>query len=288
MPIFLPWTNFKCILSIATLAIANLPSRPILAQASSSIPIAHAHNDYEHERPLHDALQAGFTSVEADVYLVDNELLVAHDRRDTSPGRSLESLYLNPLRQHFSKRADHSPHKTFWLMIDVKSDATATHRKIQSVLKMYPDLVAKIQNSRTQQVNSQATPDSQAPPVRVVISGNRAKEDILQSQPRLSGIDGRLSDLQSALSSEAMPWISDNWRSHFRWRGQNEFPQEERKKLRRYVKQVHEDGRLLRFWATPDSPALWDELLDAKVDLINADDLRGLQSHLQKRAQQQN
>ena len=118
-----------------------------------------------------------------------------------------------------------------------------------------------------------------------MISGNRDKEDILQSRPRISGIDGRLSDLQSALSSEAMPWISDNWRSHFRWRGQNEFPEEERKKLRRYVKQVHDDGRLLRFWATPDSPALWDELLDAKVDLINVDDLRGLQSHLQKRSQ---
>ena len=255
------------------------PASPIFAQVSSSGPIAHAHNDYEHERPLYDALQAGFTSVEADVYLVDNELLVAHDRSDTSPSRSLESLYLNPLRQHFSKRTDTSTPQTFWLMIDVKSEPTATHRKIQSVLQKYPDLVTKIQNLRSQ------SGESPAPPVRVVISGNRDKEDILQSRPRISGIDGRLSDLPSALSSEAMPWISDNWRSHFRWRGQNEFPEEERKKLRRYVKQVHEDGRLLRFWATPDSPALWDELLDAKVDLINVDDLRGLQSHLQKRSQ---
>jgi hypothetical protein len=40
----------------------------------------------------------------------------------------------------------------------------------------------------------------------------------------------------------------------------------------------------LRFWATPDSPAVWDELLNAGVDLINADDLRGLQAHMRQRA----
>lgn len=60
---------------------------------------AHAHNDYEHDRPLHDALDHGFTSVEADVYLVDGELLVAHDPWDVRPERSLRSLYLDPLRE---------------------------------------------------------------------------------------------------------------------------------------------------------------------------------------------
>ena len=58
---------------------------------------AHAHNDYEHARPLHDALDHGFTSVEADIWLVDGELLVAHDLEDVRPGRTLESLYLQPL-----------------------------------------------------------------------------------------------------------------------------------------------------------------------------------------------
>ena len=30
---------------------------------------AFAHNDYEHERPLYDALQNGFTNIEADIIL---------------------------------------------------------------------------------------------------------------------------------------------------------------------------------------------------------------------------
>jgi len=69
------------------------------AVAGAGLERAHAHNDYEHDRPLYDALSRGFKSVEADVWLVGGELLVAHDREDVRRGRTLESLYLAPLRQ---------------------------------------------------------------------------------------------------------------------------------------------------------------------------------------------
>jgi hypothetical protein len=51
------------------------------AEPDSVIPLvnAHAHNDYEHDRPLFDALDHGFCSVEADIHLVDGQLLVAHN-----------------------------------------------------------------------------------------------------------------------------------------------------------------------------------------------------------------
>src|SRR5438105_9622444 len=60
---------------------------------------AHAHNDYEHTRPLFDALDQGFNSVEADVFLVDGKLLVGHARYDLRTNRTLESLYLDPMRE---------------------------------------------------------------------------------------------------------------------------------------------------------------------------------------------
>src|SRR5688572_1847327 len=62
---------------------------------------AHAHNDYEHARPLLDALDHGFCSVEADIWLTPEGLLVGHDRKDLQPGRTLEALYLEPLRERF-------------------------------------------------------------------------------------------------------------------------------------------------------------------------------------------
>jgi len=46
---------------------------------------AHSHNDYAHTRPLLDALDQGFCSVEADIYLENGQLLVGHDKKDLTP-----------------------------------------------------------------------------------------------------------------------------------------------------------------------------------------------------------
>src|SRR5437016_4155385 len=72
-----------------------------LRETKSPTPLirAHAHNDYEHARPLLDALEHGFCSVEADIWLVDGKLLVAHDLDKVKPERTLQALYLDPLRE---------------------------------------------------------------------------------------------------------------------------------------------------------------------------------------------
>ncbi len=59
----------------------------------------------------------------------------------------------------------------------------------------------------------------------------------------------------------------------------------EKKKLRDVVKQAHNAGRRVRFWATPETPALWSELYDAGVDAINTDRLDELQDFLSARLQ---
>jgi hypothetical protein len=63
------------------------------------LPRAHPHNDYWRKRPLQDALECGFCSVEADTFLVGDQLLVGHDPHELRPERTLESLYLAPLRE---------------------------------------------------------------------------------------------------------------------------------------------------------------------------------------------
>src|SRR5438034_4524920 len=73
--------------------------------ATKVVPLSHghAHNDYEHKRPLFDALDNGFCSVEADIYLVNGQLLVAHERFQAKPEKTLQSLYLDPLRERVKK-----------------------------------------------------------------------------------------------------------------------------------------------------------------------------------------
>jgi hypothetical protein len=85
-----PWLLFYASLVAALPARgAEGPLRPLVR--------AHSHNDYEQKRPLLDALEQGFCSIEADVWLVDGELRVAHDLAAARPGRTLEKLYLDPL-----------------------------------------------------------------------------------------------------------------------------------------------------------------------------------------------
>src|SRR5437762_12180166 len=89
------------------------------------LPQAHAHNDYEHKRPLLDALDNGFCSVEADIFLVEHELLVGHARKDLKPERTLQKLYLDPLRERIKANGGkvYSGGPTVFLLIDVKTEA---------------------------------------------------------------------------------------------------------------------------------------------------------------------
>lgn len=57
----------------------------------------HSHNDYWRKVPLYDALAAGCTGVEADVWLTDNDLLVGHSTGSLTSARTLTSLYIDPL-----------------------------------------------------------------------------------------------------------------------------------------------------------------------------------------------
>ena len=252
------------------LAAAGEEKRPV-----KPLPQAHAHNDYEHKRPLLDALEHGFCSVEADVFLVGDELQVGHTRRDLRPGRDLEKLYLAPLRERVRANGGrvYPGGPTVYLLIDVKTEARPTYAALDTLLARYRDILSETRDGKFEKRA-----------VTVVVSGNRDRETITAQKVRYAGIDGRPGDLGSDVPAHLLPWVSANWGLVFRWRGAGPMPEAERKKLREYVAKAHRHGRLVRFWATPESPAFWRELLDAGVDLINTDKLAELQKFLLERA----
>ncbi|MDX3002068.1 glycerophosphodiester phosphodiesterase family protein [Kribbella solani] len=246
------------------------------APAVRALSSAHAHNDYEHRRPLQDALDRGFNSVEADVWLVDGELRVAHDLADAKPGRTLESLYLKPLADRV--RANHGQvykhGRDFQLLIDIKSDGPSTYAAVDKALAKYRGISTVFANGR---VFKGA--------VTSVISGNRPLDVLKAQNVRYAGYDGRLSDLQSGMPASLMPLVSDNWTNAFTWQGIGPMPAAEKTKLHDIVVKAHHAGYKVRFWATPDVPgaareALWRELTTAGVDYLNTDDLHGLEDFL--------
>jgi glycerophosphoryl diester phosphodiesterase len=264
---------------LSNLSFADAQEKQKLSNQESALPLAkaHAHNDYEHTRPLLDALDHGFTSVEADVWLVDGELLVAHDKEDVSPERTLKSLYLDPLMEKVKSNGGSvypGYEHDFILWIDIKSEDEDTYRVIHEQLSKYQNMLTKF------------TPAGVKPgAVTVYVSGNRPRA-LMESQPvRYAAYDGRMSDFGTDVSNEFIPVISDNWTKHFTWMGEGEMPAEEREKLNTIVSTSHAKGQKVRFWATPDIPspereAIWSELLKAGVDFINTDDLAGLQQFL--------
>jgi hypothetical protein len=243
------------------------------AEGPTPCPRAHAHNDYLHERPLLDALDNGFCSVEADIYLVDDKLLVAHTRLELSAERTLRSLYLDPLRQRVNKNGGsvHGDGQPVTLLIDIKSDGETTYRALSKLLAQYRDIFTFVENG---EVHDNA--------VIAIVSGNRAADVIAADSPRYVGIDGRLSDLESDKPAHLLPLISDHWGRNFRWRGEGEMPKTDREKLDRVIDQAHQKNRRVRFWATPDRPEIWGALRDVGADLINTDDLQGLSQFLRE------
>ncbi|MFI7616474.1 phosphatidylinositol-specific phospholipase C/glycerophosphodiester phosphodiesterase family protein [Nonomuraea terrae] len=259
----------------AMLLAAPLTALPASAAAGvEPLARAHAHNDYEHERPLLDALDHGFTSVEADVYLVDGELLVGHDPEDLRPGRTLQALYLDPLAERVRAGSVYpGTRQPLQLLVDIKNNGAATYTALDEVLRGHRTMLTTFHKGKVK-------PGA----VTVVVSGDRPRDLMAAQERRYAFYDGRLSDLGQGDPGLVL-LISDNWTNHFTWTGEGEMPAAEREKLRQIVATAHRDGQRVRFWATPDAPgpardALWRELVAADVDHINTDDLAGLEQFL--------
>ncbi len=236
---------------------------------------AHAHNDYEHARPLLDALDRGFCSVEADVWLVDGQLLVAHDRGKVRLRRTLQALYLDPLLARVKQNGGrvYAGGPSLTLLVDVKSDAKDTWLALRAALRPYEPILTRFGRDGTE-----------TGAVTVIISGNRARELMASDTNRLAAYDGRLADLESGAPPQFVPLVSDQWGQISSWRGGNgrPLPAADERKLRETVLKAHAQGRRIRFWGAPDTPEVWAAFRKAGVDLLNADNLDGLREFLLK------
>src|SRR5664280_339759 len=189
----------RAVLACAMLAMP-CPGGP----AAGPVPLihAHAHNDYEHKRPLLDALDHGFCSVEADVHLVDGELLVAHSRFQVKPGRTLQALYLDPLRERVKQNGGHvyPAGPEFTLLVELKSEWHTSYPVLRDILKQYAGMLTTFRDG-AKETNA----------IRVIITGNRAKEMFVGETIRYASMDGDLADLGSSEPADLIPWISGNW-----------------------------------------------------------------------------
>jgi hypothetical protein len=232
------------------------------------LPAAHAHNDYEHAKPLMEALSYGFTSIEADVYLIEGELFVSHYFPEPGSRRTLKELYLEPLRARIKENQGQvfaGDSTTLLLTIDIKSKGEATYQVLRKQLAEYASILRF---------------PGHPGPVSVVLSGNRPIQTVLADQTRMVSIDGRPDDLDKGYPADFMPIMSENYGRVLRWKGEGPIPEEEMNRLQTLTRRAHAQGKRVRLWASPEREEVWKTLLEGGADLISTDQLERLNKFL--------
>lgn len=227
--------------------------------ATRSYPV-HSHNDYLRLRPFHEALAAGCSSIEVDVHVVDGDLSVAHDRDQVVPGRTLGIMYLEPLAALLerSPRIYADDPAPLILMIDVKSswsEAAPILRERLAPLARY--------------LLPPAGTHSGDGGVMVVTSGAGSGRQGLDAG--VAAVDGRPNDLGTGVDPVHMPVVSTSYAGMFRKWSTGSLDESDRRRMRSLGEAARAEGKLLRFWAAPDTPAAWDFLIEHGCGLISTD-----------------
>ncbi len=219
---------------------------------------AHAHNDYEHERPFYEAFSLGFGSIEVDVYAVNGQLLVAHDVKDLKASRTFQNLYFDPLVKVLESGKTGNYHQ---LLIDSKTSADSTMPLLLKAIEPYKDLIIKNK-------------------FRIVISGNRPAVSDYVKFPAWITFDGRSNEEVPSFLASHVVLESEAFYKFGIWNGTSPMTPALRDKLKAYVDKVHASGRVVRLWATPESLMAYQALLDLGVDYIGTDQLAALAEYL--------
>lgn len=242
-----------------------------IANASQAQILIHSHNDYDHAHPFWGAFREKANSIEADVFPVQGQLLVAHAKSQADPGRTLEKLYLNPIidlfRKHQNKTVSDDTGYTFYLMIDIKEKWDRVLPLLEKKLKLHPACF-----DRT--INPMA--------VRVFISGERPPETTFPAYPSLIMFDGLPAKQYTPAELRKIVMISTDFHLYSQWNGEGTIPVEDAGKLRLVIQEAHKMNKPVRFWGAPDTPACWKALVSLGVDVINTDHVKECKGFLSR------
>lgn len=248
---------FPCLFSLLLLV-----SFQIFGQETKQFKI-HSHNDYLQKAPFWEAYSAGASSIEVDVILQDGQLMAAHEKESINPAQTLQSLYLDPIREGIKN--DLIEEINFTLLVDLKTAAKPTLEVLQDIMLDYSDLAF-----------SENNPNG----LKLIISGNRPEAKDYPDFPEWMLFDFQSKDLNSDLPWPKIGMVSLSFRQFSIWNGKGRMVEEQRAGLQDFIEKVHSFEKPVRFWGTPDTKTAWKAFFEMGVDYINTDHPFQAQSYL--------
>ena len=219
---------------------------------------AHSHNDYAQQKVFHLAYNEGFGSIEADIHLVNNEILVGHDAKDLKTANTLAFLYLQPLVAY--NQSD----RKLQLLIDIKTDAKKTLDQLVILLNKYPSI--------TRNKN-----------IKIVISGNMPAPALFETYPDFIWFDGRMSVQYTSKQLSRIALISEDYYKVIGYKYAWPLDTVSIDKAKQFIDKAHQLGKPVRLWASPDKPAAWEQFMQWGVDFINTDKINDLADFIVQR-----
>lgn len=223
-------------------------------------PLIFAHNDYAQPKPFMAAYGQKVAFIEADVFVKEGDLWVAHDEKDLVASHTLGSLYLEPLQKKIKKYRGYpyrDLHSSLTIMIDFKTGWEKTLPVLVTLLQRYPDLL-------------------EARQLKFCISGSMPPPEEWDQIPRFIHFDGRPDRKYSTLQLTRIPLVSDSFSKYARWSGDGELSSQDAQNLQAVIKKVHTWNKPIRLWAIPDQPHSWNTMHTLGIDIINTDQVRAV------------
>ena len=304
--------------TIASWGLANYPTQSVpklpadFSRDIATIP-CHSHNDYWRHVPLYDALAAGCTSVEADVWLIGNDLFVGHSRKSLTKERTLQSLYIDPIVsiltiQNTASQAtttnhtlssvtspdtsnrtgvfDTSPTTPLTLLIDMKTNGALT----------FPVVLEHLEPFRSRGWLTHFDGSAVVPGLITVVGTGNTPFDLLvanttyrdmfydapldelwgDSPTPINDYDNLLIGTKYTAENSYYASVSFQEEIGSLWHGM--LTPQQVLKIRGQVKGAEERGLKARYWDTPGWPVgrrdhVWDVLVREGVGSLNVDDL---------------
>jgi len=233
-------------------------------QRKYTVSNAHAHNDYLHPVPFYTAYNAGFGSIEADIFPVNGILFVAHHKNEIQPHRTLKSLYLVPLLNELASDSS----RQLKLLVDIKENyKLSLDLLIQEIEPLRPFL-------STQEKSRSLT---------ILISGERPSPAEYKNYPDYIFFDDHLKLPHNSAEWKRVGLVSQPFIKFSAWKGEGPLEERDEKLLKRTIDSVRHAGKTIRFWAAPDNEASWKMQMKLGVDLIGTDKIDELANFLRSR-----